>query len=390
VQKDVTNDLSVLQLLQAATNSEDYEALCEAWRSKPSSLKDIQAKLDSSNDYNAAAEHMWRTDVAKGVQSKGSGCKKSREDDLRSMSSLSTACSLNSAKESSHNQPGQFHLAGIVGALSEAPPAPVSQRFLDLLETGSEDSDEDQAERISEEEAWQSFSSEAEEQKLERQTLQEAVERIARPSLRSLSSSVVIADPSNGGFPVLCCSTGFQTLTGFSEADMVGRDFRSLFGNMSICTSPGLQIRTQWRTFCDFAVTGRLFAGPTGGGSAILGDEMETVRLPEGELAFVQDFFCKSRDSFCCLVYLKQVELDDRPYVVAVQSRLPRLVALEGERLRDAFLKLNEDLDEAICAMAGEFFYFAPMRRQIAYGPSDSGGDFNGLDGRGEMALAVF
>mmetsp|Transcript_9245 Transcript_9245/g.16309 ORF Transcript_9245/g.16309 Transcript_9245/m.16309 type:complete len:521 (-) Transcript_9245:74-1636(-) len=372
VQQDITQELSVPRLLQVAAKSEhDYDAFSEAWRSSHSSFtRNMQQKLDTSSQYHDGAAQMWRDAVTKGVKS--TEYKKSRPDDVRSVSSLSTTCSLNSTKEASQEgNPAHFHLAGVLEALSEEPATRESQRFLDLLELpeGIEDSDFGEAAELqpSEDEAWQSFSSEGEEQRVERLSLEEAVDAVSRPSLRSLSCSLVIAGPSQPGFPVLCCSRGFQELTGFAESEMVGRDLRSLFGNLSICTLRGFTVNSNWRSFCDFAVTGRYYRGSDGGGSAVLADGIAAIRLQEGELAFMQDFESKSRRLFSCLVYLKQVELDDCPHVAVMQVELPREVA--AQQLQDSFQQLNVQLDEAIGVMASEFFYHAPMRRQIAGSP---------------------
>uniref|UniRef100_A0A7S1RV41 Uncharacterized protein n=1 Tax=Alexandrium catenella TaxID=2925 RepID=A0A7S1RV41_ALECA len=107
-----------------------------------------------------------------------------------------------------------------------------------------------------------------------------------------------------------------------------------------------------------------------------IGKKMAYQAQPmEGEVVCV-DNSMRPRE---CMVYLRQVELDERMYVVGLWARIPsnaEAASLFGEsagwqaRPEDrrllAFLCLSESMDRLSQLMASHFWFSAPMRRQTA------------------------
>merc|ERR1712046_14950 len=80
--------------------------------------------------------------------------------------------------------------------------------------------------------------------------LQEAVDSFCIEELRELGFSVTIADPAQPDCPLVACSAGFTTMTGYSVQETVGRNCRFLMQGV-----PDEYIdndtRSQCRLFCD-------------------------------------------------------------------------------------------------------------------------------------------
>lgn len=69
------------------------------------------------------------------------------------------------------------------------------------------------------------------------------------------------------------------------------------------------------------------------------------------------------RQSAQCLVYAKQVDLDDCPFLLALCSEL----SSEGDdasSVKNEFDRLSTEMDHVVSQLACDFFYLAPMRRQ--------------------------
>lgn len=96
-------------------------------------------------------------------------------------------------------------------------------------------------------------------------------------------------------------------------------------------------------------------------------DENGQWLLPPGEIYFQQAFQQKSGSLMHYMVYLKHLELDDCPFLLAV-------FALLSEQGIDEtlFRKQMASIDSVIAELASEFVYYAPMRRQTKYHPLDA------------------
>lgn len=214
--------------------------------------------------------------------------------------------------------------------------------------------------------------------------LEQAMSKMMRKELRDLDFSMVLADPSLADCPLLLSSAGFYELTGYTAAEAAGQNCRFLLNGVPealICEDS----RTQCKKFCDAATSGKYYHYEEDDGVhgvALLGGNLKE-RLPEGELVCKQMNAKKSGGLFCCMMFMKQVELDEEMFVVAVQAHCPdpdvdpeeydRDAAAEDvtERCELIFRKLNEQMDVAIQVLASQFWYSAPMRRQVACSDSD-------------------
>lgn len=380
VQADVTNDVSVSALLQACASGEnDYRTLCASWSCDSMAMKhdSLPAQLEDATRFDEAAERMWREKLANRFILEGKKHASSNKDlDLRSKSSLSTTCSHLSSLTASTQKSGTYqHLGAFMMDPAWEPTAVpvdsvIADRFCDMLEcVDSDDSsgDVEKHEAIDSESLQSAWSSEDDEQRLQRTSLQESAAAFACLAPRLLSSSMFIAEPRNPEFPLLWSSNSFQHLTGLGEA-LLGRDLRSLINGMSTESVSSLQIQMEWREFCEACMDGRYYTND-GTGVAILDADTPVIPLPEGELAFIQTLSSTSGELIRCFINCKQVVLDDTMYVVGLLSKAPEHGYRQNPRSRSAFAlqQINVEMDEAIAALAAEFFYSAPMRRQVAF-----------------------
>eukprot|EP00930_Biecheleria_cincta_P033383 TRINITY_DN23123_c0_g1_i1.p1 TRINITY_DN23123_c0_g1~~TRINITY_DN23123_c0_g1_i1.p1 ORF type:complete len:571 (-),score=129.48 TRINITY_DN23123_c0_g1_i1:226-1938(-) len=380
VQADVTNAVSVSTLLQACANGEDdYRALCASWSCESMSMKheSLPAQLDDATRFDEAAERMWREKLANRFTLEGKRHVPSSKDvDLRSKSSLSTTCSHLSSLTTSTQKSGTYqHLGAFMMNPAPEPSAVpvdscIADRFCDMLEfVDSDDSsgNVEKHEAIDSESLQSAWSSEDDEQRLKRTSLQESAAAFACLAPRLLSSSMFIAEPRNPEFPLLWSSKSFQHLTGLGEV-LLGRDLRSLINGMSAESVSSLQIQVEWREFCEACMDGRYYKN-SASGVAILDADTPVIPLPEGELAFIQNLRSASGELLNCFISCKQVDLDGTMYVVGLLSKVPEHGYRQNPRSKSAFAlqQINVEMDEAIAALAAEFFYSAPMRRQVAF-----------------------
>lgn len=179
---------------------------------------------------------------------------------------------------------------------------------------------------------------------------------VDRPHLREMSVAFVLASLSTKEFPIALRSAGVESSakswpSGPAMKLKQGSDARQVLEP----TQPkALEL---WKSFCECFEEQRFFKTDTGGGIALL-DGLE-VALPAGELAFVQPFHGRLGNAIDCLVYVKHIELDDCPYLLALYSQLP-----DDRRLQEEFDRFSSQVDEVISEFASDFFYYAPMRRQ--------------------------
>lgn len=206
--------------------------------------------------------------------------------------------------------------------------------------------------------------------------LQEVVESFSIggecAEILGIEFSVTLADPGLVDCPLVACSVGFSKLTHYTLDEIIGKNCRFLLNGVP----PDLideNVRLKSRTFCFTAV---------GGYAAQDRDEdipMELqaklpslIALGEGEVLCIQTNAKKSGELFRNMFFMKTVELDDHPYIIALQAGLPEEFDDEGsesEKLREAcaeaFTNLSGNMSAIEGVLASHFWYSAAMRRQV-------------------------
>ncbi|CAE7042252.1 unnamed protein product [Symbiodinium sp. KB8] len=135
--------------------------------------------------------------------------------------------------------------------------------------------------------------------------------------LHNLDIPFVLAAPTAPGFPVVLRSRGFEDLAGPSLQIKIGsRAEHSLQPSDE-------RAQSIWAEYCEAVMAGHFYAHPTTGGGIAILEGLSDFTLPAGELAFVKPFHGRFGNVIDCLVYLKQVELDDCPYLIALHYYLP-------------------------------------------------------------------
>ncbi len=369
--RNISDEISVARLLVAASKEATYTELCAEWAemAQDMGLPPVSQKLSScSEELHAAAQKMWKDELAKGVKPKST--MKRREEDMSSVWSRSTASTMaSSSKEKKHAKLeteatatiGSHHLGALIGML----PVADEEGMQENMETHEEN-----PQKASFFEGFESASDEFEEcesmsdgsslcsdgpplfDEVEDPTL-----HVDRPHLREMSVAFVLASLSTKEFPIALRSAGVESSakswpSGPAMKLKQGSDARQLLEP----TQP--KAGELWKSFCECFEEQRFFKTDTGGGIALL-NGLE-VALPAGELAFVQPFHGRLGNAIDCLVYVKHIELDDCPYLLALYSQLPD----DDYRLEEEFDRFSSQVDEVISEFASDFFYYAPMRRQ--------------------------
>jgi hypothetical protein len=182
--------------------------------------------------------------------------------------------------------------------------------------------------------------------------LQEVIQAMGKKELRDLDFPFLMADPSRPGCPLVVSSAGFSCLTGYDTCETLGSDAASML--------PGRETAELMR----FASRSELF--PPGFSSLA-----EDVELADGELVTVQTHAKKCGSRFSCITYMKQVELDDEMFVIAVQAEaLPEDDEDDDvepmDRLEATFSQLQRNMEVVMFVLAAQFWFCAPIQRQIA------------------------
>jgi len=404
--RDVTELVPVMKLLQEASRGTvPHAEFCKAFSLQQASSPAgslFHSLAVSGEKLNSAAEQMWRQELTSRGDSLKIGIKARADGDVRSMASRSTACTLrscaSSSREAAQASAGMHHLGGLVALTVEAKPRCIEedQRFMDLLEADEEEDREDhgavkgvnrpeaeesQVAAVQEESSkstssefnscnsettCESFSDTGVEalQPLSR-SLHEAVRLICRPCLKNLSLPVVIAAPDQNKLAVVLCSQGFERFSGYLSDEAIGQDLQCFLG----CPPENL---VNWNLFYDAVLSGSFFqpGRPMGSGIIALGDR-SCAGLPAGELAFAEVFTSKSGSLIHGLVHLKQVELDDERFVVALLAApIDSECHKNNDQLTAEFKRINRHVDQVVSILASEFFFQAPFRRQVSCSPA--------------------
>lgn len=204
--------------------------------------------------------------------------------------------------------------------------------------------------------------------------LQRAADALNKDELCELQFSVTVADPSLADCPLVACSIGFTELTGYYVHEIVGRNCRLLLNGVPQ-NLVDEEVRFQCRSFCQSSKQGQEYDGR----SDVLpqGVAKSWFSLPKGELVCIQTNASKSGELFRNMFYLKQVELDDAQYIVALQAGIPdecedwSALHILQKKCHATWKQLDANMTAIEHALAAQFWYTAPMRRQHNCKPLD-------------------
>jgi len=442
VQHDVSPQVSVGEVLRACASDGGKEYLCllDHHRNQAVSQDKLLDSSQAIDLQDAAAGAMWRAMTDDATQAPKKQAKSARNSSPCSLASRSTAsgksgvsCSTMKSSKSSwtvkssksrssagsnlsfarahqdllekpqevqssfnaahaDSQQHGFSLGTLIGAfqstnVSAQQPAAVpiaaasvcEGRFLDLLEDTQDDGQTEMHASDTANDAPQIF---------HRSTpglstgLSMSVELLHKQALLNLSFPWTIADPSVPDCPVVACSSAFTALSGYRAEDIVGKNCRllcqgvpqRLWDNNSRTACRALCAASARGTFLKAHVAGSLFDGLKGN----LGEG-----LADGEVVCIQINAKKTGELFRCMMFLKQVQLDDEHFIVGLQARIPDPDIDPEEHDRDAkvsdqadlqqqsFAYLSQNMGHIEQALASEFWYCAGMRRQVSHGFDD-------------------
>lgn len=254
-----------------------------------------------------------------------------------------------------------------------------AERFADLLDTVDCDEEHDEVGRASSKEnkesvgKMMSHGQEMSHGPLHWNTrcsvdLQKVVDDLKKEELYGLEFSVTVADPSKPDCPLVACSIGFTELTGYKVHEIVGRNCRFLLNGVPQDLQDD-ETRLRCRSFCLSVSRGAEYDGA----SEVLPAGLSKCwfDLPKGELICVQTNATKTGELFRNMFYLKQVELDDSPYILGLQAGLPEEYDEPSEmeklqkRIQATWVHLDDNMAAIEQVLSSQFWYQAPMRRQF-------------------------
>lgn len=200
------------------------------------------------------------------------------------------------------------------------------------------------------------------------------LKRFQQKSLQQYRFPFALFDPSQSGLPAVVCSAPLSKIMGkpIHKGIMEGLTLHTL--------CQGFDESAKCRELCESAMQSSYFRSGEKNPGPLRRMGM-AHNLAEGELVCV-DPRTRPRE---CMVYLKQVELDERMYIAALWVRIPTSIEASAlmEQLRPmvadagrgqptqeniqhllAFLCLDERMDMLVQVLASHFWFSAPMRRQ--------------------------
>eukprot|EP00747_Dinoflagellata_sp_TGD_P168925 gnl/TRDRNA2_/TRDRNA2_196530_c0_seq1.p1 gnl/TRDRNA2_/TRDRNA2_196530_c0~~gnl/TRDRNA2_/TRDRNA2_196530_c0_seq1.p1 ORF type:complete len:225 (-),score=15.52 gnl/TRDRNA2_/TRDRNA2_196530_c0_seq1:83-757(-) len=193
------------------------------------------------------------------------------------------------------------------------------------------------------------------------QELEAAVEAIFGSDNRisGLTFSLTIADPKLPGCPLIGCSAGFRTLTGYDMQEIVGRNCRFLVDPVPD-ELVDTEVRRRASEFCMAVREGKDYRIPKSEW-----EQWMPTGTP-GELFCIQINARKDGTLFNNMFYLRSVHLDDHPYIIGLQAEVP-----EGHQVRSdpqtcckVCSQLNKNMTAVEQILANQFWYSTPLRRQ--------------------------
>jgi len=192
--------------------------------------------------------------------------------------------------------------------------------------------------------------------------------------LYDLGFALAVIDPSPaGGF--VACSAGFSELTGYPAQQVLGNGSELLLHGVpsSIIFEEALAECRKQRAV---ASRGKYYPEEQGHGVIKLGgaDAVLWPVLPHGELVCMQTLARRSGEIYRCMLHLKQVELEDHMFLLELQAPLHAPIAngtTSRDEEREAFQQLCRNMDILVTILAAQFWYAAPLRRQVATSQAD-------------------
>lgn len=178
--------------------------------------------------------------------------------------------------------------------------------------------------------------------------------------LAQLRFSFTIADPSIEGCPLIGCSAGFGELCGYDFDEIVGRNCKFLVDPVP----PELVdtgARRLAREFCEAVTEGREYR---------VSEEdrrswMPEVRPHEDGIFLVQTNARKDGALFRNMFYLKPIGIEERNYIVGLQTSLDDGDAEKVAAAHEACKTLDENMIKVEKLLAGKFWIYTAMRRQV-------------------------
>jgi hypothetical protein len=200
--------------------------------------------------------------------------------------------------------------------------------------------------------------------------LQQIVDAICYDELLGLDFSVTVADPSQPDCPLVACSEGFTELTGYGLEEIIGRNCRFLLNGVPI-DHIDEATRIKCRQYIHKSEDAEALARSTDGDDH-LPDNMKKswLSLTKGEIICVQTNAKKSGELFKNMFYMKQVELDEKSFILGLQARLPQEweTTISSSDLevycKQTFNHLGRNMSAFESILSRQFWYSAAIRRQ--------------------------
>jgi len=178
--------------------------------------------------------------------------------------------------------------------------------------------------------------------------------------LGQLRFSFTIADPNIEGCPLIGCSAGFGELCGYDFDEIVGRNCKFLVDPVP----PDLVdqgARRLAREFCEAVTEGRDYLVP----SEDRRPWMPEVRPHEDGIFLVQTNARKDGVLFRNMFYMKPLGIEEKTYIVGLQTSLDHDDAEKVAAAHAACKFLDENMIKVEKLLAGKFWIYTAMRRQV-------------------------
>jgi len=191
--------------------------------------------------------------------------------------------------------------------------------------------------------------------------LQEAVDHIFQGDANKLSSfefSLTLADPKLPDCPLIGCSTGFTKLVDYHMDEIVGRNCRFLIDPVP-AHKINNTVRRQARDFCETIARGEDYK--------LSNEERESwmpLNVNAGEIFCSQTNARMNGELFCNMFYLRTLELDDKPYILGLQTELASGSVEEEAEAKRACQRLSANMSRVTTVLSKHFWFTGPMTRQ--------------------------
>lgn len=202
------------------------------------------------------------------------------------------------------------------------------------------------------------------------QSVVDKVFNVAGEDLKGLRFSVTLADPLLPDCPLIACSSAFEDLCGWELEDIIGRNCRFLINPVPEDLI-NKKVRKLARSFCQAVQSGNDFRVD----AADLEDWMPKARVHDDGVFCAQVNARKDGQLFENMFYIRKVELDEKPYIIGLQTPLPVNSLMNrgpdspegyGKACHRAARLLDANMGEVESCLARLFWYASPMRRQDA------------------------